>query len=87
MNNFIENGQHEDFEECLNLIKEIVNKRQAGVNQYDDWIMIILKKWRGVLETINPSVSCSESEKDKTPICRYFERGYCRKGKSTETCL
>ena len=35
----------------------------------------ILEKWRGVLETINPSVSCSESEKHKTPICRYFENG------------
>ena len=88
MNNFIENGQHEDFEECLNLIKEIVNKRQAGVlrHQYDDSEDTnhdrILKKWRGVLETINPSVSCSESEKDKTPICRYFERGYCREGEN-----
>ena len=88
MNNFIENEQHEDFEECLNLIKEIVNKRQAGVlrHQYDDSEDTnhdrILKKWRGVLETINPSVSCSESEKDKIPICRYFERGYCREGEN-----
>ena len=88
MNNFIENEQHEDFEECLNLIKQIVNKRQAGVlrHQYDDSEDTkhdrILEKWRGVLETINPSVSCSESEKHKTPICRYFEKGYCREGEN-----
>ena len=88
MNNFIENEQHEDFEECLNLIKQIVNKRQAGVlrHEYNDSQDPkhdrILEKWRGVLETINPSVSCSESEKDKTPICRYFENGYCREGEN-----
>ena len=42
----------------------------------------ILKKWMSVLETINLSVNCSESKKDKTPICRYFERGYCREGEN-----
>ena len=88
MNNFIENEQHEDFEECLNLIKQIVNKRQAGVlrheydNSQDPKHDRILKQWRGVLETINPSVSCSESEKYKTPICRHFEKGYCREGEN-----
>jgi len=27
-------------------------------------------------------VHCSESEKDKTPICRYFQQGYCREGEN-----
>jgi len=88
MNNFIENNQHEDFIECLDLIKEIVNKRQAGVlrHKHDESNDMkhegILKKWMSVLETINLSVNCSESKKDKTPICRYFERGYCREGEN-----
>ena len=41
MNNFIENGRHEDFEECLNLIKEIVNKlRSSGLRPTKQRVLI-----------------------------------------------
>ena len=35
-----------------------------------------------VIEKEYVPVRCSESEKHKRPICRYFEKGYCREGEN-----